>query len=110
MADIKRKGKTEYGRLDKAKYNEQYFRMNGGEVQTVTLLCKNDMANVIIDQFGKDVSLRPVDDEHFTVSVDVAVNSQFLAWVIALEGNVVIKSPEKVKKEMKELISKKFTW
>ena len=66
------------------------------------------MANVIIDQFGKDVSLRPVDDEHFSVSVAVAVSSQFLAWVIALEGNVKITGPENVKEEMKKLLKNQF--
>jgi predicted DNA-binding transcriptional regulator YafY len=108
VTDIKRKGKTEFNRQDKAKYNEQYFRMYGGEVKTVTLLCKNEMANVIIDQFGKDVLLRPVDDEHFSVSVAVAVSSQFLAWVIALEGNVVIIGPESVKEEMKILLDNRY--
>ena len=109
VTDIKRKGKTEFNRQDKAKYNELYFRMYGGDVKTVTLLCKNEMANVIIDQFGKDVTLRPVDDEHFTVSVAVVVSSQFLSWVIALEGNVKVKSPEDVKEQMKDLLNKQFT-
>ena len=55
------------------------------------------------------MTLRPVDDEHFTVSVAVAVNSQFLSWVIALEGNVKVKSPEDVKEQMKDLLNKQFT-
>ena len=109
VTDIKRKGKNEFNRQDKAKYNELYFRMYGGEVKTVTLLCKNEMANVIIDQFGKDVTLRPVDDEHFAVSATVAVSSQFLSWVIALEGNVIIKGPESVKEDMKKLLNKDYT-
>ena len=108
LTDIKRKGKTEFNRQDKTKYNEQYFRMYGGDVRTVTLLCENEMANVIIDQFGQDVTLRPVDDDHFSVSVAVAVSSQFLSWVIALEGNVIITQPDEVKDELKELLEKKF--
>ena len=108
VLDKKRKGKTEFSKQDRAKYNEQYFRMYGGEVETVTLKCKNEMANVIIDQFGKDVKLIPLDDEHFIVRVSVAVSSQFLSWVIALEGNVVIEGPDRVKEEMKELLKKKY--
>lgn len=108
VTDIKRKGKTEFNRQDKTKYNEQYFRMYGGDVKTVTLFCKNEMANVIIDQFGKDVSLRSVDDDHFTVSVAVAVSSQFLSWVIALEGNVMIANPEDVKNDINDLLIKKY--
>ena len=108
VVDKKRKGKTEFSKQDRAKYNEQYFRMYGGDFETVTLKCKNEMANVIIDQFGKDVRLLPVDDEYFTVRVNVAVSSQFLSWVIALEGNVVIAEPESVKDEIKRLVSLTF--
>ena len=106
--ESKRQGKEEFIKHDKTKYNEQYFRMYGGDVETVTLKCKNEMANVIVDQFGRDVRMRPVDDEYFTVNVDVAVSSQFLSWVIALEGKAQIQSPESVKKEMKNLLKNKF--
>lgn len=61
----KRKGKTKFSKQDKTKYNEQYFRIFGGEVETVTLKCRNEMDNVIIDQFGKDVWIHPIDDECF---------------------------------------------
>ena len=109
VTDLKRKGKTEFNKQDKAKYNEQYFRMYGGNFETVILKCKNEMANVIIDQFGKDVKLLREDDEHFSVRVNVAVSSQFLSWVIALDGNVIIDGPDKVIQEMNSLLSKKFT-
>ena len=108
VLDVKRKGKTEFNRQDKAKYNEVYFRMYDGDIETVTLKCKDSMANVIIDQFGRNVTLRPVEDGYFTVNVDVAVSSQFLSWVIALEGDVTIQGPDSVKKAMKELLGKKY--
>ena len=108
VQDVKRKGKTEYSRQDKAKYNEVYFRMYDGDIETVTLKCKDSMANVIIDQFGRNVTLRPAEDGYFTVNVDVAVSSQFLSWVIALEGDVTIQGPDSVKKAMKELLGKKY--
>lgn len=109
VVNKKRKGKTEFSKQDRAKYNEQYFRMYGGDFETVTLKCKNEMANVIIDQFGKDVRLIPQDENYFNVRVNVALSSQFLSWVIALEGNVVIAGPENVKDEMNKLVSMKFT-
>ena len=108
VTDKNRKGKTLFNRQDRAKYNEQYFRMYGGDFEKVTLRCKNEMANVIIDQFGTDVRLVPVDDGHFEVRVNVAVSSQFLSWVIALEGNAKIVGPDKVKDAMKELLKKKY--
>ena len=66
------------------------------------------MANVIYDQFGHDVHLIPVDDDHFTVKVSVAVSSQFLSWVIALEGEAQIAGPESVKKQMTQIQLEKY--
>ena len=108
VTDIKRKGKTEFNKQDKAKYNKQFFRMYGGELETVTLLCKNDMANVIIDQFGSDIRRRSIDNDYFSVNIDVAVSKQFLSWVIALGGDIVIEGPENVKDKMRELLSHNF--
>ena len=78
--------------------------MFDGTEQTVTLKCKNSLSNVIVDQFGKDVHMRPVDAEHFTVNVDVAVSNQFYGWVIALGGDVKIEKPKAVKEEMEKLL------
>ena len=104
----KRQGEAKFNKLDKEIYTKKHFRMFGGEEERVTLLCKNEMANVIIDQFGRDVTLRKVDDEHFKVNVDVVVSNQFLSWVIALEGNVIIDGPAKVKKSMQKLLDNTF--
>ena len=105
VADEKRKGKTEFNKQDKAKYNEQYFRMYGGDLETVTLLCENEMANVIIDQFGKDAKLRRVDDKLFSVRVDVVVSSHFFGWIVGLGGKVRIISPQNVLDEFNNSIS-----
>ena len=101
-----RKGITEFKKQNKAKYTQQHFRMYGGEVETVTLKCRNDMANVIIDQFGKNVSMRPVDDEYFTVNVDVAVSDQFFGWVVGIGGGVKIEAPKNVKDKFDDCLKR----
>ena len=108
LTNKRRKGKMKFNKQDKAKWSEQYFRMFGGEIETVTLKCKNEMANVIIDQFGKDAWLHPIDNEWFTASVNVAVSDQFLGWIVALGGNVIITSPVSAKERMKGLVGKVF--
>ena len=85
------------------KYTQKHFRMFGGELQTVTLRCENSMANVILDHFGRDTKLTKVDEEHFEVSVEVAVSDQFFGWVIALGDNVRIIGPQNVMQQMKEV-------
>ena len=104
--ELKRKGITKFRQVNKAKYTQQHFRMYGGEIQTVTLLCENEMSNVIVDQFGHKVKMVPVDEGHFTVDVEVAVSPQFFGWVIALDERVKITGQEEVIVRMKEILDK----
>jgi hypothetical protein len=108
ITDTKRKGVSEFKKTKKEKYNSQYFRMFGGEIERVTLKCKNEMANVIVDQFGKEVWMIPLDDNYFKVNVDVAVSDQFFGWVFALGGAVTIAGPESVREEMKEALKRTY--
>ena len=57
-------------------------------------MLKSSLAGVIVDRFGKDVMMIPADADHFTVSVDVQVSSQFISWVFALGSQAKICQPE----------------
>ena len=46
--------------------------------------------------------LIPDGDQHFTVSVDVAVSPQFYAWLFGFGTAVEILSPESARREMFE--------
>ena len=78
-----------------------------GEEETVKLYCKNEMANVIIDRFGKNIPLYKTDAEHFEVSIKVSVSQMFLGWIMALDG-VKIISPDTVVDKMKDRILKLY--
>ena len=90
-----REGKEEFQKIDMASYSKKSFGMFGGKEQSVKLLVENSLAGVIVDRFGKDVMMIPADADHFTVSVDVQVSSQFISWVFALGGQAKNCQPEK---------------
>ena len=77
--------------------------MFDGEEEIVQIECINPLAGVMIDRFGKDVHMRASDDEHFIVSVSVAVSDQFLGWVIGLGNGAKIIGPESVTKRMRDI-------
>ena len=104
VADKRREGKEAYKRLDMAKYSQSVFGMFQGEECSVTLLCRNDMAGVIIDRFGKDIPFTSCDEEHFTVRVTVAASQQFIGWVIGLGSGVKILEPESMVETMRDEI------
>ena len=76
--------------------------MFGGEPTVVTLEGRNDLVGVVIDRFGDDVSIKPVDDDHFTATVNVAVSRQFLGWMFAIGDGLHITAPESVVTLMQE--------
>ncbi len=100
MVNESREGKEHFKKLDMADYAKKSFGMFGGKEQTVKLLVRNNMAGVIIDRFGKDVMMVPVDEDHFTVNVDVHVSGPFLGWIFSLGEGVKIVGPDEVVTQM----------
>jgi predicted DNA-binding transcriptional regulator YafY len=107
VVNASRQGKNEFAEIDMAEYTNRLFGMFEGDVEMVKLYCKNEMANVIIDRFGKDIPIIKTDAEHFTVSVKVSVSQMFIGWIMALDG-VKIISPDSVVDKMKERILKLY--
>ena len=97
-----REGKEQFRQFDAAKYTKQVFGMFGGEVMRVSLEGRNSMVGVLIDRFGKDISIHPKDSEHFSASVEVAVSRHFLGWIIALGDGIRITGPERLVSQMRE--------
>ena len=104
VLDDCRIGKEKFMDFDLAAFAKKTFGMYGGQDEVVTLVCHNRMIGVMLDRFGQDVPLVPIDEEHFYVKPLVAVSPQFFGWLTGL-GNVVrIDGPEHVKEEYKEYL------
>ena len=111
VADRKREGKEQFKAFNMPRYTKSLFGMFGGEEVKVTLEAENGMVGILLDRFGKDIPVKPLDADHFRTSVVVAVSSQFLGWIMALGDGVKIIGPDKVVDRMKEeirLISKMY--
>ena len=104
LSEEEREGKEYFKKLDMADYAKKSFGMFGGKEQSVKLLVENSLAGVIIDRFGKNLIMIPVDENHFTVHVDVRVSGPFLGWIISLGNGVKILGPEDVVDEMRKEI------
>lgn len=100
-----REGKEEFSKMQMSEYTNRLFGMFDGNLETVTLLCENHAANVIIDRFGTDIPLMKTDAEHFTVRVRVSVSKLFLSWIMAIPG-VKIVAPERTVDMMRSEIKR----
>lgn len=99
----RREGGECFRQFDIAAYTKKLFGMFDGEEQLVKLCCENDLAGVVIDRFGKDLSFFEIDEEHFEVKVKVAVSRQFLSWLIALGDGVEVVGPDSVVERMRKM-------
>ena len=106
ILEEKREGKDSYRDIDMADYAKKTFGMFGGEEHTVTIECENRFAGVMIDRFGKDVTMVKRDTEHFAVMPKVAVSPQFIGWIIGLGEGVKVSAPEDVVKQIRQMLTK----
>lgn len=104
MSDEPRDGAEHFKGLNMASYTRKNFGMFGGREEQVKLRVSSRLAGVIIDRFGKDVIMIPSGDDHFTVTVDVAVSSQFISWVFALGDAAEIIGPADVRDRVEQEI------
>lgn len=102
VTDWPREGKEAFDKLDMAAYTDSHFGMFAGESTQVKLLFKNYFAGVAIDFFGMDTIMIPEDGEHFSVTVNVAVNEQFYGWLTGLGTGVQILSPQSAADGMRD--------
>ncbi len=112
MVDIcltgeKRAGQDVFDQFDMAVYSRKMFGMYGGLEEVVTLEFENRLVGVVIDRFGKDISIIPTDAQHFMIRIHAAISPQFLAWIFGLGSGVKILHPgsviEQMEKQLKEV-------
>ena len=111
ITDNEREGIKDFEKVDMSAYTKSVFGMFGGNEQKVKLRFANHLVGAVLDRFGRDIIVIKDGDEHFTVSVNVVVSQQFLAWVFGFGDDVEIISPEDVRNEMKkqaEIIANKY--
>lgn len=91
--DAPREGEELFRKLDMAQYTQTVFGMFGGESRSITLRCANRMAGIILDRFGREVSLIPDGDDHFTVRVSVVPSPLFFSWLSGFGTDIRMIAP-----------------
>ena len=82
------------------------FGMFGGQVESVILEAENRMAGILIDRFGRDIPITPIDEGHFEAKVKAVPSLQFLGWLISLGDGIRLTGPYPVVQSMKRLTAR----
>lgn len=90
--------------FDPVDYTVNVFSMYDGDMETVELLCEKDMMDSVLDRFGDEVDVKPVDDEHFKATAAVSVSQTFFAWVFQFAGHIQITGPASVQEQFQKML------
>lgn len=104
LSELPRDGAALFADFDMAQYSKKTFGMFGGTEEQVTLRVHNRLAGVVIDRFGQDLVLLKEDEDHFRITVKVAVSPTFLSWLLNFGDQVKILSPISVQTAYKDLL------
>ena len=85
--------------IDPAIYSKNMFGMFSGENEMLSIQIPEYLLGVFVDRFGKDISVRKTENEHYVVHVQAMVSEQFFGWLTGLGKDVIILSPQKTVKE-----------
>ena len=97
--DQKREGKEAFAKVDMSAYAKKVFGMFTGQDRQVKMRFTNNLAGAVFDRFGTDIMLIPDGEDHFTVTLDLAVSPRFYAWLFGFGTDAEILSPDDVRED-----------
>lgn len=104
IAEAERLGKDVFNQIDISEYTKRNFSMFGGKEEQITMRFSNQLIGVVLDRFGKDIIIAKDGDEHFCVTLPIAVSPQFLGFLFSLGTDAEILRPAHVREKMKDLL------
>ena len=99
MTDAPRVGAEAFDALDMGVYAKKVFGMFSGQERPVKLRVANHLVGAMLDRFGKEISIVPDGDDHFTLLVNVIISPQFFGWTCAFGSDIEILEPASVQEQ-----------
>ena len=74
-------------------YTDKIFWMYGGPETKVTLRCRSNVMDQVIDKFGENVKVKNIQDGTFEITVPVSISPTFYGWLFQFVGEINIVEP-----------------
>lgn len=88
-----------------ADYSRYVFRMyDTDKPSVVQLQCHVSSMKYLIDKFGADFKVEPIDDEHFNAIVSACTSTTFYRWVFGFNGKIRIIGPRPVVENYRKML------
>ena len=77
-----------------------------GTLEEISFLIRHDLLDRLYDRFGLDVNVQRYDDKFALVIASVVPNRAFFGWLVSLDDDVIIVSPENVNTDYRGTLRK----
>lgn len=104
VMEEKRVGHDKFDENNLPWYSNTMFGMFNGEEETLSIQFPKSLIGVVIDRFGKDVSIRSINQDFFVARCKVVVSNQFFGWISGLGTGILIREPEYVAKKYQDYL------
>lgn len=85
-------------------YLSRTVNMFCGEQISMEIICDKNFLEVIIDNFGENITLTNNGDDRFVAIIDVYISKGLVDWLIQNGDRVYVKSPMKLRQKVIERI------
>ena len=87
-------------------YLNSVFSMFSGEMRQVKLKFHSSLINPVIDRFGKNAKIIPIDDEHFVLVTQVQTQrpQPFFSWLFLFGEKAEILEPVSLREEYRDML------
>ena len=92
--------------IDINEYIERNVDMYSGTKTNVTLKCKHELANPILDTFSQKMILMEITQDHFIINLNVDPTITFISWLVQYTDKIEVIKPEYVRNSIKETLIK----
>jgi predicted DNA-binding transcriptional regulator YafY len=93
-----------YEAFDVSKYVQSTFHMFAGDEEWIKIKFHNQLINVIIDKFGKNVDIKKQDEDHFILSTKARISGGLVNWILSFGSKAKVISPVSLSDTVKQEI------
>lgn len=94
-----------YEAFDVSKYVQSTFHMFAGDEEWIKIKFHNQLINVIIDKFGKNVDIKKQDEDHFILSTKARISGGLVNWILSFGSKAKVISPVSLSDTVKQEIA-----
>lgn len=91
-----------------AEHMKESFNMYTGEAHYIEIQFDNHLINVVIDRFGKDIHIRKVNDQSFSITVKAAESEGLIRWLLTWGSDAKVIAPPTLVDKMRDEAKKMF--